>query len=163
MKRILALMCTLVLALGLLSGCSASLKTFDTGAGMTISLPSNFEAGDMAGQTAYYESPTVIVTVLKETFEDLNSYGLGLDADSEIADYAQILIDGYELDSGLEEIDGVSCLKYENSDSGTDVSYLATVTKGPDAFWLVQFACEKKNYEKFESDFITWAKSMKFE
>lgn len=130
---------------------------------MTISLPGSFSKKDMEGQTAYFESPTAIVTVLKETYDELSEVGLNISEDSTLNDYAQIIIDGNGLDSSFEDKDGVKCFKYEQTVSGSDFSYLATVTKGPDAFWLVQFACESKNYDKFEGDFIKWAKSMKFE
>lgn len=162
MKRFLALACALVLALGILGGCSASSKEFDTEAGMTITLPGSFNKKDMEGQTAYFESPTAIVTALKETFDELSAAGLDLSADSTVDEYGQIIIEGNGLSGSLEDKDGVKCFKYEQTVSGTDFSYLGTVTKGPDAFWLVQFACETKNYDKFESDFIKWAKSMKF-
>lgn len=163
MKRLLALVCALVFALGILAGCSVSLKEYDTGAGMTITLPGSFVQKDLDGQTAYFESPTAVVTVLKETFDELQGVGLDLNSDSTVEEYGQIVIDGNGLEGSLDDKDGVKCFEYEQEVSGTDFSYLGTVTKGPDAFWLVQFACETKNYDKFQSDFIEWAKSMKFE
>lgn len=163
MRRFLALMCAVVAVLGILGGCSASSKEYDTGAGMKMTLPGTFTKKDLDGQTAYFESPTAIVTVLKETFDELQAVGLDLGSQSTVEEYGQIVIDGNSLEGTLLDKDGIKYFEYEQQVSGMDFSYLGTVAKGPDAFWLVQFACETKNYEKFQEDFFEWAKSMKFE
>ena len=162
MKRLTALIGVLMLAAALLTGCSASAKTYDTGAGMSLSLPGNFKEYSVDGQTAAYESNKAIVTVLKETFTDLENAGLELDEASAVEDYAQIVMVNNGLYTTLEEKDGVTYFVYEMSVDDYDISYMATVTKGSDAFWLVQFACESKNFEKQQPDFISWAKSIRF-
>lgn len=162
MRKLLSLIGALALMAGLLAGCSASMKTFDTGAGMTFSLPGNFKETSVDGQTAAYESRTAVVTVLKEGFTDLENAGLDLNGDSSVADYAQVVIDNNSLDVALTEQDGVQYFVYEMTVEDQDISYMATVTKGPDAFWLVQYACETDNFEKYQPDFISWTKTIKF-
>lgn len=51
------------------------------------------------------------------------------------------------------EEDGLVYFTYEKSNNGKDYKYYATVFKGTDAYWLIQFACEVDDFDKFLPDF----------
>ena len=57
-----------------LTGCDKT-KTY-TSHGMSIEMPKGFYEKSLASATVYYESPTAIVTGLKETFTTLSQVGL---------------------------------------------------------------------------------------
>ncbi|MBB5265851.1 hypothetical protein HNP82_003002 [Catenibacillus scindens] len=162
MKRLLALLCACLCVIGIVSGCSASAKEFDTGVGMTMTLPGSFKEQDASqanGATAYYLSNTAGVVALKEDFSTLENAGLS--ADMTLDEYGQTVIDANSLSVQLQEADGIKYFVYENSVDSQDFTYYATVFEGSDAFWLIQFFCETKNYDQLQSDFLEWAKTVK--
>ena len=159
-RRLIAVLCAAVLVLGMMTGCSGSAKSFSK-AGMTITLSDAFMESDMESMTAYYESRTSAVTVLKEDFSTIES--VGLSTDMSLQEYAQLVVEGNGLDCQVSEEDGLVYFLYEDTVDGTDFSYWATVYRSSDAYWLVHFLCESKNYEKLLPDFKTWAKSVKFD
>lgn len=156
--------CLVSLCIVLLTGfCSCSLfsakeKEF-TAAGMTITLTDEFTEKSLVSQTAYYESVNAIVMALKE---DLSAFTqLGLDNIS-LKEYAELVIKQNSMNATVEEKDGLTMFTYKKSVSDKDFTYLATVFKSSDAFWLIQFGCETKNYDKYSSDFQKWAGTVKF-
>lgn len=162
MKKLLALLCACLCVMGLACGCSASAKEFDTGAGMTITLPGSFKEQDASqanGATAYYLSNTAGVVALKEDFTTLEDAGLS--SDMTLDEYGQTVIDANSLTAQLQEADGIKYFVYENSVDDQDFTYYATVFEGSDAFWLIQFFCETKNYDQLQSNFLEWAKTVK--
>ena len=62
-----------------------------------------------------------------------------------------------------KEEEGLTCFTYEKEQNGKNFEYYATVFKGPDAYWLIQFACETENFDDFLPDFQKWANSVTFE
>lgn len=159
--RVIALACVLVMAVSMLAGCgSVKAKEFSK-AGMSITLTTAFTEKEMATQTAYYESQKAIVTCLKEEFSILEDEGLSAD-DVTLEQYGEAVIVMNGLDSEVQTEDGLTYIRYDKSLNGKDFSYYATVFKGTDAFWMIQFACESKNFDSMHEIFKTWAKSVKF-
>ena len=77
-------------------------------------------------------------------------------------EYAKLVITANSLTATAAEEDGLVYFTYEKSNNGKDYKYYATVFKGTDAYWLIQFACEVDDFDKFLPDFQKWAKSVKF-
>ena len=161
LKRFIAFVCALTMIMALAAGCGAPEKSFDTGAGMTIMLPGNFqEENDVdTGATACYMSNNAGVIILKETFSDLEAAGFS--SDMTLDEYGQVVIDANSLTTDLQEADGIKYFTYENGSEGQDFTYYATIFEGSDAFWLVQFFCMSEDYEGLQSDFQEWAKTIK--
>lgn len=160
MKKIVKISAVIALVLALVmifTACDLfkpSEETF-SGNGFSITLNSSFVEKELASMTAYYESQKVIVTVLKEELSLFSGY----DVDT-LNDYAELVISANSLENvDVLEKDGLVYFEYEKSTNGKDFKYLATVHKGSDAFWLVQFASESKNYDTLRSDMEGYAKS----
>ncbi|MDD4124894.1 MAG: hypothetical protein PHW77_04115 [Eubacteriales bacterium] len=151
----------LVLALTL-SGCSfllkeASSKTF-TKAGLSITLTDAFYESEYITYTAFYSMADVAVFTLKEEFtllEGFENYSLN--------EYCQLVISNNGKSSSVQEDDNLTYFVYENIANGKNFSFFCSVYKSGDAFWLVQFTCLNDKYDEYYDDFITWAKSVKFE
>ena len=160
MKRFVAFVCAMVMIMSVAAGCSTPEKVFDTGAGLTITLPGNFqEENDVStGATACYVTNSAGVLILKETFEDLEAAGFS--ADMTLDEYGKVVIEANSLTTDLQEADGIKYFTYENGDEGQKFTYYATVFEGSDAFWLVQFFCLSDQYENLQSDFQEWAKTI---
>ncbi len=160
MKRFAALVCAMAVIMGLAAGCSIQEKVFDTGAGLTITLPGNFQEENDAstGATACYMTNNAGVLILKDTFEDLEDAGFS--SDMTLDEYGQIVIEANSLTMDLQEADGIKYFTYEDGDEGQQLTHYATVFEGSDAFWLVQFFCLSDQYENLQSDFQEWAKTI---
>ena len=164
MKRILsaALVLTLLCSC-LLCGCSlfqASPKTF-TKSGMSITLTDDFTERDYVSYTAVYDSQYVAIFAIKEEFSLFDGTALGENSTTE--DYANVVIEGYELDAEPEEIDGMTTFRYDAESNGDTYTYLAVIYKSDDAFWMIQFATKADNFEEQEDNILTYAKSVAFE
>lgn len=148
-------MCTLLLVV---PGCELSGpkdKSFSK-AGMTIVLTEDFTEQDIVTQTAYYVSQEAIVTALKEDGSSI--------ADYSVKDYAELVCTVNKLDSDvITSGDGYSEFTYEKEISGKNYYYYARCFKNGTDFWLVQFACETKNTDKYASVFKTWVSAVTFE
>ena len=158
-----AFILALALAVSLISGCSSSAakpKDFSK-AGMTITLTEDFVEKDIISQTAYYESMDSIVTALKEELSDFVQAGIR--PDITLMDYAEIVVAGNGFEAEINQEQGLVYFTFDQEVNGKDFSYFATVFETDDSFWLLQFASETKNFEKFEPKFKEWAKSVKFD
>lgn len=164
MKKIVVVITAIMLVL--LAGCSSiDVKTAKTeefsSKGISITLTKAFKEAEFSGYTVCFDSPEIAVFTLKEEFSAFESFG-----DISLSEYAQFVLEANKSKSAKEvlESDGLTYLEYEfhNDSENKDYGYFVTMFKGPDAFWLVQFACEKSLYENNKPYFIKWAKTVQF-
>ncbi len=129
--------------------------------GMEITLTNEFYDSESEGFTACYDSGEVAVFVLREDFSLLEGF-----EDYTLEEYGNLVVDNnnFQTNVQLKNVDGLTTYEYEwtNPENNDVYKYFAVVYKGPDAFWLVQFATFSDNYEIRYNDFIQWAKSVKF-
>jgi len=130
-------------------------------AGMTITLTGDFAEQDIATQTSAYISSKYMVLGLKEEFEKLEMAGIY--EDSPLWEYAETIIANNFIDAQVEGSDSRPYFIYSREVSEKDFTYLAMVFKGYDAFWIVTFACESKDYEASKEKFLKWADTIKVE
>ena len=128
-------------------------------AGMTITLNDQFDEVSYEGFTQCFESKSVAVFTLKEDF----SLMPGLE-DYTLEDYADLVLSANGmLPEELKEEDGILYFDYvTQGGDGEDYYYVATLHKGSDAFWLIQFATPAGNQDKLHDQFIDWAQTVKF-
>lgn len=160
MKRILSLCIVLSLILSLAS-CNPSPKDFSKD-GMTITLTDAFSENTMGGYTVCYDSRDVAVFVLKESFSLFAEAGI-----TTLEEYAELVHSANALRSPGEITlrDGLTTMEYSfhNDAEGKTYKYFSVMLKGPDAFWLVQFACVDAAYDSKLESFVEWAKSVRFD
>ena len=162
-RRWIAAWLACMLLVGTLSGCSmfgAKEKTFSK-AGMSITLTSDFEEKELESLTVYYESSNAIVAVLKEEFTLFDSLDLAAE-DLTLNDYADLVLANNGLNAEIKEANGLVYFNYEKDANGKSNTYLATVYKADDAFWLIQYCCPTDDYQKMEPGFIEWAQTVTF-
>jgi len=132
-------------------------ETF-TKAGLTITLTDKFGEKDMAAYTAYYESRQAVVFTLKEEFSLFEQAGIS--SEMSLDEYVKVVSDANNKSYIAKEKDGLTYFEFNQTINGKDFSYFAVVYRGDDAYWLVQFACENKNYSEFSEKFVEWAKTV---
>lgn len=165
MKKLFSLLLVAVMLLSLAGCFSTSVVDADeavfTKAGMEITLTEGFTETEMEGFTACYDSTEVAVFVLKEDFSSVTGF-----ADLSLADYADLVHQANSSKSpdAITEVDGLTTMEYDfyNEEEGNNYRYFATMFKGSDAFWLIQFASLDADYEEYKPYFIEWAKTAKF-
>ena len=129
-------------------------KTFSK-SGYQITLDDSFTEKEYVSMTGYYESTKMIVTVLKEEFTLFEGYDV-----ETLKEYAELVIEANGMSNITpSESNGTVFFEYEKNLNGKDYKYYATVHKSSDAFWLVQFGCEAKNYDDLKSDMEKYAAS----
>ena len=145
-----------------LGGCvfGSKNKTY-TSHGISVTMNDTFQEKSIVSQTVYLESTEAIFSALKEDFSVLESINLGKSAS--LNDYAKAVVANNNADYKIKEEDGLTYFEYEKTVSGKDFYYLACVYKSEDAFWLVNFASETSNKDKYQPLFKRWAKTVKFE
>ena len=161
MKKLLKglLITVLAAALILCNGCSLFAekeKTF-TFENLKITLTNRFFEDEMEPFSVVYDSSKIAVFVLKEAFEgDLNG-------DLTLTEYAEMVIEANDLPNAeIETENGLTAFYYERSGDGGTYAYYAAVYESSDAFWLIQFATEQDEYEKYEENIFTYAQSVTF-
>ena len=129
---------------------------------MTITLTNEFKEGqDSDVYDVYYNAKKYVVFMLKDEFDLIrDAYGIS-SGDISMQDYFKMVQTNNKSDWVLKEKDGLSYFEYDVNVEGKSFSYLGAVYQSHDAFWLVQFSCETKNYDACFDTFIKWAKSVK--
>lgn len=165
MKKFLALFLAIVTIFSL-AGCSSmnpieAEEAVFSSDGLEITLTEAFKEASFEGYTVCYDSLTVAVFALKEEFSTLGDFA----SDMTVEEYAEMVCMANAASNMVQTtIDGVTCAEYsyDDEEAGSTYKYLATMFKGPDAFWLIQFSCDSSNYDEYRPYFIKWAKSAKF-
>lgn len=160
MKKKLAIGLVLVIMLLSLAGCAATTKTYSSH-GLEITMKDDFIEKSIATATVYYVSNDAIFTGLKESFEELSVINLG--KDSTVDEYAEAVLANNQVSYDMQKDGDLTYFTYEATASGKDFFYLSALEKSNDAFWILTFACEKDNKDKYEPLFKEWAKTVKFE
>ena len=160
MKKVLSLALVLILMLSLVS-CAPKSKEFSK-EGMTITLTNSFWEKSVDGYTICYDSRNDAVFVLKEAFSLLDGA-----EDLTLDEYAEMVRknNASRSPSEIKKEEGLTIMEYTflNESNGITYAYLTTMFKTSDAFWLIQFTCEKSDYDTRRASYIEWAKSVKFD
>lgn len=141
----------------LLSG-PAEPKDFSVN-GMQITLTDDFKKQSASGFTAGYGTKEVAVLILEEAFSLQAGFG-----DLSLQEYAKLVLDNSGHAAQIKTENGVTYFEYDaTGGNGKMFHYIAAMYKGPDAFWLIQFATEQKNAEEHRNEIFEWAKSVRFD
>ena len=160
MKKAVAVLIAVIMVMSL-AGCELFPKEKAFGVNeMLITLTDAFTEADFEGYTKAFDSRKTAVFVLREDKSVLNGVELSL------AEYADLTRAANE-SRGPGEIkneDGLTYFEYDyyGSDGATIYSYFTTMFNSDEAFWLVQFACQRDEYEKLRPEFIKYAQSVTF-
>lgn len=133
-------------------------KTFDLD-GFHIVLTDEFQEDEMEGVSVYLESAYVGIAAYQESFTDLEI--VGLDSESTLEDYMQVVIQNNGGDEEIKKENGLTFIEYEEDIDGETYYYFVTVFKGKDSFWVVNFFSLVDHKTTYRDDFIKWAQTIK--
>ncbi|MBE6978010.1 MAG: hypothetical protein E7438_05145 [Ruminococcaceae bacterium] len=128
---------------------------------MRITLTDDFIKYPDKSHTAVYTNKKggqITVMILQEEF----SLAEGFDRYT-AQDYGRMVIANNDLDTPVFYEDGIVFFEYDGISGNTTYHYVATVFKGPDAFWLIQFGTKQEDAAEFREQIFQWAQSVTFE
>lgn len=135
-------------------------RTFSK-AGISITLTDSFSEKDSSNLIASYVSKKYSVSIMKEAFKSLKNY---LDyTKMTIKDYAELVVIKSNVTSVVESDMKIPYFVYTKHVNGKDFSYYVRVFKASDAFWVVTFGAETKNFDAAEEKFTKWADTVKID
>lgn len=157
--KLLSMVLLCVCTLTLLCGCQANPKNFSV-SNMTITLTDNFEIGKADIFDIYIKSDDVIFTAVEETTSELEYAGYEI---SSLADYAdEIAKLNNAKSTSLQTRNNYKYFVSKNTVSGASYTYVHCILKNADSYWVCEFACKTKNYDKLKDDILEWADSITF-
>lgn len=125
---------------------------------MSIFLPSEFIKVPVEGYTQAFSTKQYTTLVLREDKSLFGNYA------ENIEEYLQLLIKanaGKDLHDPKYE-NGHPYFEYEVPTEGVTYRYYSVVYESKNAFWMVQFACDKSIYDASRPYFVTWADTVTF-
>lgn len=128
--------------------------------GMNITLSEEFKETTVKNYTVAFDSKKVAVFALKEPFTLIDGF-----EDYTLDQYADLVIQSNGLSPSQKKTDnGLIWFEYDfdNPENNNTYRYSTYVYKANDAFWIVQFATLKSNFEKVSQEIAEWAKSVTF-
>ena len=134
-------------------------KTF-TSDGLTITLTEDFKKSSQPGYTVCYDSTSVAVIALKESF----SLAAGV-KDWTLEYYASLIQSNNSANSPTtpKKVGDYMVMEYTfyNSETKITYHYYTCIYKGTDAFWTIQFACNVNEINQHKPDMMKWADSVR--
>ena len=134
-------------------------KTF-TSNGLTVTLTEDFRKISLPGYTVCYQSESVTVIALKESF----SLKEGM-KDWTLFEYAnRVQVSNHEHSPTVpQKVGDHMVMEYLFFDSidYTKYHYYTCMYKGTDAFWTIQFICKRDEIAQHKANFIKWADSVR--
>ena len=147
----------LAFGLGLFDGSEEQVFSAE---GMSITLTDDFRETSYESFTACYESRKIAVFALKESF----SLMTGLE-DYTLRQYAELVAKNNGIAKSDLKTDGdlIYFVRDAVNVDGVEYHYISYLYRGPDAFWLIQFATKEKDIGEYRDDIHTYARSVVFE
>lgn len=163
MKKIVAV---LIVVAALITMVSCNKKVYEANAkeftsnGLTITLTDAFVETKQEGYTVCYDSKSVAVIALKESF----SLQEGV-KDWTLEYYADLIKSSNSAHSPSNPVKVGDRMVIEytfyNPDTNITYHYYTCMYKGSDAFWMIQFACDVNEIDEYKPYMMQWADSVR--
>ena len=154
------LLSTFIILSGLmlvLAGCSSNPKNFPC-RDLTITLNENFTEKKMSGFDAYYVSEYVIFSAVEETEEDLQYAGYEI---TNLSGYCSEILNQNNVSSDkLKSRRDYYYFSNTSVKSGAKYTYVHCMFQGHNSYWICEFVCKTKDYDKYKDDIFKWADSI---
>ena len=148
---------TLLIFVFSITGCGSNPKNFTTGK-ITITLTDDFHEEELSYFDAYYESEKVLFSAVEETNEELELSGYEI---ASLNDYCSQIaeLNGVAIDSIAKRGD-YYYFTNKATVSGANYTYVHCMFKSGSSYWVCEFVCKSKDYDKLEDSIFKWADSI---
>lgn len=155
MKKTISILMACILLSTLLTGCTIKTKTYTSeNLGLSVELPTGMIEKDYVNLAYCMQNLKVVFsanTIPKNNTANINS----------IDDFFNYFKNNLKKDIELKESDNLKYFIHEETAEGKDYFYVAALVEFDNSFVIGEFACLKKEREKYEDKFIEWAKTIK--
>lgn len=145
--------------MGTLSGCADNPKSF-TQQELTITLTDAFKLEKRSGFDVYLSSENVVFSAVQETSQELELAGYEI---SSLNDYCQEIL---TLNNTPKDklISRNNYYYFTNSKTvdGAKYTYVHCMFTFADSYWICEFVCKSKHYDRLEDKILSWADSITF-
>ena len=129
----------------------------------TITLTEEFEQVPLENYTAAFESDSVVVLLLEESFSLIDGF-----EDYTLEQYAALVLENLALDTTVQYLGEIPYFEfqYQSEASGQAYRYVTYLYKENDAFWVLQLitpADAHTHPSSEEETFANWAQSVRFD
>lgn len=153
-----ALLCVLIACT--LCGCQGNPKNFTVDT-MTITLTDNFRQSKMNEYDAYIVSDDVTFSAKSENASDLEYQGYEI---ANLEGYAKEICTLNSISSDkLQQRDDYYYFTNIDTVSGARYSYTHCMFQNGSNYWICEFVCKAKAFDKLEDSILQWADSITFE
>jgi hypothetical protein len=125
--------------------------------GMSITLTSKFYKSLTDSATPSYRSSEVTVTTQKTAFSTVGSSILTPES------YALELMSSSGISEDVKSLDRCAYFSSTVTLDGEELFYSAFCYKSADSYWVVKFFSANELRSKYETRFVEWAQTVKFE
>ncbi len=148
-----------VFIMGTLSGCADNPKTF-TQQELTITLTDAFKSEKRSGFDVYLSSENVVFSAVQETSQELELAGYEI---SSLNDYCQEILSLNNTPKN-KLISRNNYYYFTNSKTvdGAKYTYVHCMFTFADSYWICEFVCKSKHYDRLEDKILSWADSITF-
>ena len=165
MKKILSVILSLILLLGIFAGCApkeegpyAGLTLYENEAGISLYMDKGFKEQAAEGAACSYIKGYAGLVCYKESISDLEALGY---AELSEADYASLIMEAYGYGSTPQTDEyGLTFATYEQEVMDIPFTYVAFYIKGENEFVAANFMCPTEDIAEYEADFHLWASSI---
>ncbi len=148
-----------VFIMGTLSGCADNPKNF-TYQELTITLTDDFEWKKDERFDVFLSSENVGFTAVQQTSEMLEYAGYEINS---LNDYCQEILSRNNIPKD-KLISRNNYYYFTNSQTvnGAKYTYVHCMFTFADSYWVCEFACKSKHYDRLEDKILSWADSITF-
>lgn len=158
-KKSILFILTLAVVLGTLSGCADNPKSF-TQQELTITLTDAFKLEKRDGFDVYLSSENVVFSAVQETSQELELAGYEI---SSLNDYCQeiLALNNTQKDQLISRNNYYYFTNSKTVD-GAKYTYVHCMFTFADSYWICEFVCKSKHYNRLEDKILSWADSITF-
>lgn len=138
-------------------GCSSDPKNFTIG-DLTITLNKGFEEQTDSNFDIYIVSDDIIFTAVNETQSDVEYSGYEINS---LKDYSLEIAELNKVDKNtIEQRQDYYYFVNKGLNSGANYTYVHCMFEGRSSYWICEFVCKTKNYDRFKDTIFKWADSI---
>lgn len=158
-KKKISLILVLTFITAILGGCSGNPKNF-TSQELTITLTDEFKPEKRSGFDIYLSSENVVFSAVQETSQELELAGYEI---SSLNDYCSeiLTLNKMSKDSLISRNNYYYFVNSATVD-GAKYTYVHCLFSFGESYWVCEFVCKSKHYNRLKDDIMNWADSITF-
>ena len=138
-------------------GCASNPKNFSIG-DLTITLNKGFKEQTDSNFDIYLVSDDIIFTAVNESESEVEYSGYEINS---LKDYSLEIAELNKVDkSSITQRGDYYYFVNKGTTGGANYTYVHCMFQGRSSYWICEFVCKTKNYDRFKDNIFKWADSI---